>query len=451
MGLMRMLRTLCLAALIGSTLALGGCGSTLRTQLQESAVRGNFTEASAHYEALRANDGEDEDLLALVAQALLLEVARSEDASARHDAIQQLALAGTQGTEPLRRLSAEEGPVGIEALLALARVRDREARRLLRGLADSDNPEVRAASAEAFTASDAGDAARLIAWCAEEEVTVRRAACDRLGELAPSTDALEVLIDRARSDAELRVRAAATRSLGDFGEAAALALRERLADPEARVRGAALEALLRADRASGRQAALALLSTPLNASTIDAARLLMTPLDRDTPPSAEDAALARAHLLVALQSIDPQLRGQAALALVGVTAHQDADIEPLRPLLTREPDVGVRLSLARALLSRGNTRDDARHTLEVLMSEDHGMTGLQAAVALAPSGHQDAIARLQQGCIVEEVSLRRVAARALARDAMRPNDVRLLLRDEDVSVRVQAAGGVLAARANRGG
>lgn len=447
---MRIVQRLILAALLASpALPWAGCGNTLRTQLRESATLGHFTEASTHYEAIRSSDGDDEDLLALVAEALLVEAARAPEEDTRRDAIQQLALAGTRGAEPLRRLSTEEGPVAIDALVALARARDRDARRLLRGFADSDDARVRAASTEAFVASDPGDATRLIGWCAEEEVDVRRAACERLGELAPNEDALNVLIERARSDAELRVRAAATRALGDFGEPAALALRERLADAEARIRGAALEALLRADRPSGRQAALALLSTPLNASTIDAARLLMTPLDRNAPPSPDDAVHARQHLLAALQAVDPQLRGQAALALAGVAAHEDADIEPLRPLLTQEPDVGVRLSLARALLSRGNTRDDARHALEVVMSEDHGMTGLQAAVVLAPSGHDDAIARLQQACISHEVSLRRVAARALARDAMHPNDVRLLLQDEDMSVRIQAAGGILAAAASR--
>ena len=425
------------------------CGSTLRTQLQQSAALGNFEEASTHYEALRGHDGEDEDLLALVAQALLVDAARTGDETVRRDAIQQLALAGTQGVEPLRRLSVESGPVGIEALVALSRARDRDARRLLRGYADDRDPLVRAAAVEAFVASDGGDAARLIAGCTEEDVSVRRAACVRLGELAPNAEALDVLIDRARSDSEVRVRAAATRALGDYGEAAALALRERLADVESSVRGAALEALLRADRNSGRQAALALLSTPLNAVTVDAARLLMTPLHRDAPPSDEDRTRARQHLREALQSSDPQLRGQAALALAGVGARDDSDVEPLRPLLATEPDVGVRLSLARVLLSRGNTRDDARHALDVLMSTDHGMTGLQAAVVLAPLSDEHAIALLQQRCLSEEASLRRVAARSLARDAMRPGDVRPLLHDAEMSVRIQAAGGILAAAAMR--
>ena len=438
-------RTLGLVAL----LLTPACGSTLRTQLQQSAALGHFEEASTHYEALRGDDGEDEDLLALVAQALLVEVARTGEASARREAIQQLALAGTKGLEPLRQLSIEAGPVGIEALVALSRARDRDARRLLRGFADDHDPLVRAAAIEAFVASDAGDAARLIAWCADEDVQVRRAACMHLGELAPSANALEVLTDRARSDSDVRVRASATRALGDHGEAAALALRERLADAEPSVRGAALEALLRADRSTGRQAALAMLSTPLSAATVDAARLLMTPLDRNAPPTEEDITHARRHLRDALLASDPQLRGQAALALTAVGAHDDAEVEPLRPLLATEPDVGVRLSLARALLSRGNTRDDARHALSVLLSTDHGMTGLQAAVVLAPLGDEQAIALLQQRCLSDEVALRRVAARSLARDAMRPGDVRPLLHDAEMSVRIQAAGGILAAAAMR--
>ena len=83
------------------------------------------------------------------------------------------------------------------------------------------------------------------------------------------------------------------------------------------------------------------------------------------------------------------------------------------------------------------------------MSTDHGMTGLQAAVVLAPLGDENAIALLQQRCLSDQASLRRVAARSLARDAMRPVDVRPLLHDAEMSVRIQAAGGILAAAAMR--
>ena len=64
--------------LLVALLLTPACGSTLRTQLQQSAALGHFEEASTHYEALRSHDGEDEDLLALVAQALL-HALRTED------------------------------------------------------------------------------------------------------------------------------------------------------------------------------------------------------------------------------------------------------------------------------------------------------------------------------------------------------------------------------------
>jgi hypothetical protein len=41
--------------------------------------------------------------------------------------------------------------------------------------------------------------------------------------------------------------------------------------------------------------------------------------------------------------------------------------------------------------------------------------------------------------------VRRVAARSLARDALRPDEARTALRDEDPLVRINAAGGILAA------
>jgi HEAT repeat protein len=423
-----------------------GCGGGLRGRVADAAHAGDFEGAWTSYEAVRASDGDDEELLGFVAEALLLREARGEDATARDGAIVQLSLAGTRGRGPLEQLAAAEGPSALGALVALARVGDRGSRRLLRGMADSADASVRAASVLGMSAEE--DRALLVSWCADPSREVRDAACARLAELAPDGEVMALLVERSRIDPEAGVRAAATRALGRFGAQAALPLRDRLSDADPRVRSAALESLLRADREAGRQAVASLLATPTSAITVEAARLVATPLEPAAPPSEADLLAARTHLLGALTLADATLRGQAAMALVALSPDDDTT-GALLPLVDAEPDVGVRLSLARALFGRRSARERARASLARLLAEDHGMTGAQAAVVLAAAGDEDGVARLRAELSSPEPSVRRVVVRALARDAMRPTEVREQLRDPDAAVRISAAGGVLAALAAR--
>jgi HEAT repeat protein len=127
----------------------------------------------------------------------------------------------------------------------------------------------------------------------------------------------------------------------------------------------------------------------------------------------------------------------------------DTTTEALLPLVSSEPDVAVRLSLSRALLGRPGADEAARASLERLLAEDHGMTGAQAAVVLAAADDERGIERLREDLTSSDAAIRRVVVRALARDAMRPNEVRLALDDADAGVRIQAAGGILAAAAAR--
>ena len=79
------------------------------------------------------------------------------------------------------------------------------------------------------------------------------------------------------------------------------------------------------------------------------------------------------------------------------------------------------------------------------------MTGSQAAVVLAGAGDEEGLARLRADLGSTDATIRRVVVRALARDALRPIEVRDALDDEDPLVRIQAAGGILAAAAVRMG
>jgi len=420
----------------------------MRARVADAAHAGDFESAWSSYEELRASDGEDEDLLAFVAEALPVRDARSTRPAPPAAPIQPLPPAGTPRRPPLEAISRSPGPEGLDALVALARVGVRDARRLLRGMADSPEPSVRAASTLGMAPEE--DRALLVTWCADPSREVREAACGRLGELAPDSDVLAVLVERARIDPDAAVRATATRALSRFGEPAVLALRDRLSDAEPRVRTAALESLLRAEREEGRLAVASLLETPTSGVTLEAARLIATRLDADQPPSEADLASARTHLLAALVHPDANLRGQAAMALVALSPDEETT-RALLPLVSAEPDVGVRLSLCRALVGRDSAREQARASLTRLLGEDHGMTGAQAAVVLAGVGDETGIARLRDDLTSSDAAIRRVVARALARDAMRPNEVRALLQDPDTQVRVAAAGGILAAAAARAG
>lgn len=138
------------------------------------------------------------------------------------------------------------------------------------------------------------------------------------------------------------------------------------------------------------------------------------------------------------------------MALVALSPDEETT-RALLPLVSAEPDVGVRLSLCRALVGRDSAREQARASLTQLLGEDHGMTGAQAAVVLAGVGDEAGIARLRDELSSSDAAIRRVVARALARDAMRPNEVRGLLQDPDPQVGIAAAGGILAAAAAREG
>lgn len=421
--------------------AAAGCGGGMRLGVSSALDRRDVPGAIDAYERLRASDGDDVELLTRIASLLLEDAAASSDETSRDAALTQLSLAGTVGRPVLERL-AEGG--SVHALALLAQIGSGAAREALRGRVDDPDPVVRAASVLGLSVDV--DRAALITLATEPSARVRAAASARLAELAPDTDARLVLEERARIDPDPSVRGAAVRALGEYGAAAVPLLRERLSDPIASVRMGAVAALLHADRDGARASLASLFEMPPSAQGIEAARLLATAVERDAPPTDADAERSRAFLVGALSASDGALRGQAAVALVTLP-HSETLERALSEALAREGDATVRLQIARALLTSPGTERVAREALASLSTAEASMTSLQASIELAARGDHDAALRIEQAMHGADVPLRRTAARALARDAMEPARVAPALEDPDVSVRIAAAGGVLAAAA----
>lgn len=417
------------------------CGSGPRLAVSSALDRRDVGGAITAYEHVRDSDGDDDALLRRIAELMLEQEGASEPADRRDAALRQLALAGTAGRSTLERLGQGGS---VHALAVLAEHGSGSAREALRIHIDSEDPDVRAAAVLGLSIDS--DRELLLSLAAEPSTRVRAAAVARLAELAPESVARGVLEERARIDPDPSVRAAAVRALGSFDTAAISLIRERLSDPIASVRMTAVAALLHADRDGGRTVLASLFEAPPSAQGIEAARLLGTRLERDQPPTEEDASAARAYLLSALSANEAGLRSQAAVALS--TLRGPAEIETsLAHALAVEADAGVKLAIARALLPLEHGENAALEAIRALSAADVTMTSLQASIVLAARHESAGVDRVEAAMHGADIPLRRVAARALARDAMLPARAEPALSDPDALVRIQAAGGILAAAA----
>jgi HEAT repeat protein len=214
---------------------------------------------------------------------------------------------------------------------------------------------------------DAAAVTAVIAGATGEDVRVRRAAVEILGDL-PDREAADVLRTAVR-DADATVRATALRSLARAGDGAAVPVAlEALVDPEPAVRLAAIHAvdtlpdgtlgastrslLADPDPAVRATAASSILRGPLPEEGIAVLRAM---LETEDPRAREQAlgalegsgsALTYDMAAVGLRDTDPRVRIAAARALA------TSDPERAIPLLVRtlEDDVSdVRREVARAL------------------------------------------------------------------------------------------------------
>ncbi len=441
------MRRIDLAVAVLSSCLATACGSAPRARVMTAVEARDVGAALDAYEHFRETEGADGMLLAHVAGLLLEEAATSEDGAQADAAFGELSSAGTATNDVVQRLAAVGRPdaVRARALAILAKRGDRGAKNELRAYVDSDDWVVKTAAVESLEVDE--DTPLLIELLTHPAAGVRRAAAAELAHATTSGAALAALAEQARVDPDATVRAAAVRALGEHGVDAFESLRERLSDPDSQVRMSAVTALVRADRERALSALGPLLEMAPSPAGIEAARVLAGGARRageETPGGdTEGVTLARAYLRRALASAEARLRSQAAVALSSLPDDGSLDAS-LREALDGEQEPEVQISLAIILAGTEASRTRALEVLASLMEND-GMQAVHAAGVLAKYGEPAAIDRLAELIRAPAPEIRRVAARALAREAMQPDAVREALRDEDALVRIRAAGGILAA------
>jgi HEAT repeat protein len=387
--------------------------------------------------------------LAEVARALLLKAAVGDDEAGRDAAISALAGAGSRGREALEKITtAEKRPVARAlALKELAAAGDDEARSRLRGLLGSDIAEVEAAAVSVLEPEM--DLVRLLEALESPRSGVRLQAARILAGAAPDATARLALGEAARLDPVAAVRARATASLGSYGCAAMEVLEERLGDREESVRVGAIGALVRAGYDRSREILAGYLESSATVEGIESARYLIL-VDTEIGGGGEErekvVAEAAEYLYRALGAMDPKLRARAAVTLDGLPA-ESVDLERVLKRVEEEKVPWVRLSLVTAVLSEPDHAPRVKEALGELMA-DAGGTGLQAAALLAKQGEDSAFKKLLGYRSDASAVNRRTAARLIAREVGRPHEVRQSLADDDLQVRVAAAGAILSAVAS---
>ncbi|MFK8000909.1 MAG: HEAT repeat domain-containing protein [Polyangiales bacterium] len=421
-------------AIAAGFVLLQGCASGPRAQVNTALNARDLSASLNAYDRFYETDGADPELLSSIAALLLQEEALSGDEASVRASVLQLRLAGLAGRPSLERLAGSEGVtlVRVLALEALMDAGNLLARDHLFGLLDSA-PEFKT---QALRAADPEvHLELLLTYFSDESADTRRAAALRFGD-GEQEAAFEPLAMLARNDSEPKVRNAAVRSLGAYGAVATTVLVERLSDSDAGVRLAATRALVRADPEAATPVLRSLVDAPPSRASVEAARVvLMRGCEEDT----HLCVAAEQHLFGVLVGDGLTLRSQAAVAVMSVPSLRRDEVVTL---LMSEDDAGVRLQLARAL--RRENPSIAEDALLALLGET-GMVRVQAAAELSEGGSTAGVEMLLEVLNSEDSSLvRQVAARALARRAGRPEELRSALEDRDVLVRIQAAGGILA-------
>lgn len=423
-----MTRRLPVALTVGALFA--ACGASgAREHLAAATGSRDVAAALRAYDRLREERG-DPDLAALQRIAgivLRAEVARGPEQRDRvFDGLQGT---GSSAQDLLEGLARERGMVGLRAMALLAAQGDLEFDDRLRLALGAQEGEARAAAVACLRepSSEVGVLTRLMS---DPEPDVRVRAAIRLASTTPDPAARLVLGECIRLDPEPDVRATCARGLGRFGRDGAERLRERLDDPDAAVRRAVAWSLGMADSEIATAALAELLSRPPTPEGIEGARALAIRGDHG----------ARAYLRAALAAGSPEVRGHAALALLVLPEDSELDVRALiGARLAAEPDAGLAVLLAEALLREDENHAEALRVVRAAATDATSPSHLHAAGILARRG--DAAARRSlEAAVREGAPWRRASAiRLLAFDAPGADAVRRQLLDPDDRVRLTTA------------
>jgi HEAT repeat protein len=415
---------------LACALALG-CASGPTAAVVAALRAGKLADALCAYEHGPA----DLALLRRIAALSLEREARGRDPKRRAQALDALQLGGSAAEPVLARLAmrAEDPVVRARSELLLMRRGDGAARDALRAKLDDATAEVRAAAVEAL--DPAADVALLRTLSEAPASVVRLAAVRKLALTAPDPETSIVLARVARHDPSAAVQVAALRALAHQGPASFELIEARLDDPQPALRVAAIDELVQLDYGRASQRLERYLAAEPSAEGIEAARVLSSVAGQRAP------ATGRSQLERALADRDGALRAAAAVALMSL--HDPSWRELATARAEQEHVRGVRLCLA---LTLGAERPAGRSQLVELMNGQDVVAG-EAAAELARHGDAAATARLLALMQSPQPVVRRIAVRALAQELDRPHDVRAALLDPDASVRIAAAGAILAAGA----
>lgn len=419
-----------------SLAVMSACAMGNRAIILNAIDRRDVPRALVAYNRMAAREGPDLDLLADIAAVVLEKEAQSEDRARANLAFTQLGFVGSLATPVLERISARTSePARSRALSILAQRGSGAARRQLEEELETANDEVLGWAVAGIDPED--HCASLVRFVAHTHESVRRAAARGLGECTSHEGSFDALREVSRRDPSSMVRAAAANALASWGATVIDVLRDRMSDSDPSVRLAVVGAIARADRESARRLLSPLLSSEPSAAGVEAARFLAS-----GPDDSDSTLQGRAYLRNALETAGPDVRAQAAVALLSLS-----DTASLRGALAArlqaESHESVKLALAILLTRQPETQDAARTALEVLL-EGQPAIRLQAAAALADLGVARGKETLIELTTSSTVYLRRAAMRAVAYEGRDPSRARPGLRDEDPTVRIYAAGGILA-------
>ncbi len=388
---------------------------------------------------------------AQAAAAILAEAARSEEPLTRDAALGRIESAGV-GAEPvLLALARErERPVARAfALSVLARRGDRGARRLLRKLAGSSDPAIRARAL--LTLDPRADADLLRAAARSDDPRERLAALGHVD--APRGAAWrELLEQRLAEDESGAVRSLAATRLAGYGAEAEASLRAALGDLDGYVAAAAAAALLEAVGARAAPSLAPLVAGAEAERALALARAIASSAERRAATSDGEERLvlerlgasARARVALALSSADESQRALAAGVLRSMQPRPET-LDALRAALRATVTPRHRLLLALALRALGAEPAETTPLLAELAREP-GMVGAQAAEAAFERGDETALPCLLVAARDADPLVRAVAAEALARYGDEAASSLFALDDPDERVRTRWAAAILAAR-----